>query len=90
MTDISDAYEAAYTIMLNLTSRGFWSKGFLRWKPDYIACSNYLVLKIYDNGKRCTFPHATNCSTKNTQTYLPYLRHTPNSKIIYRRSWMRG
>jgi hypothetical protein len=23
MTDISDAYEAAYTIMLNLTSRGF-------------------------------------------------------------------
>jgi len=57
MTDISDAYEAAYTSMLNLNRS--WIQGdFFVESPIILLVAIIWYLKIYDNGKYCTFPHA--------------------------------
>ena len=50
MTDISDAYESAYTIMLNL------NRSWIQKQGDFFAIIWFL--KIYEDGKYCTFPHA--------------------------------
>ena len=59
MTDISDAYESAYTIMLNL-NRSWIQKqgGFFVESPIILLAAIIWFLKIYENGKYCTFPHA--------------------------------
>ena len=74
MTDISDAYEASYTIMLNL-NRTWISEtgGFLRGVSYHSAFAAIIwYLKIYKNGIYCSFPHAVNCSTNPTQTCSPF------------------
>lgn len=59
MTDISDAYEAAYTIMLNLNRSWIQKQGdFFVESPIILLAAIIWYLKIYDNGKYCTFPHA--------------------------------
>ncbi|WP_165045794.1 TraM recognition domain-containing protein, partial [Dysgonomonas sp. ZJ709] len=59
MTDISDAYEAAYTIMLNLNRTWIQKQGdFFVESPIILLASMIWYLKIYQNGKYCTFPHA--------------------------------
>ncbi|GHT54466.1 conjugal transfer protein TraG [Bacteroidia bacterium] len=59
MTDISDAYEAAYTIMLNLNKTWIQKQGdFFVESPIILLASIVWYLKIYQNGKYCTFPHA--------------------------------
>ncbi|TWI20339.1 conjugal transfer protein MobC [Sphingobacterium siyangense] len=59
MTDISDAYEAAYTIMLNLNRSWIQKQGdFFVESPIILLAAIIWFLKIYDNGKFCTFPHA--------------------------------
>jgi len=59
MTDISDAYEAAYTIMLNLNRSWIQKQGdFFVESPIILLAAIIWFLKIYDNGKYCTFPHA--------------------------------
>ncbi|MBW7892711.1 MAG: YWFCY domain-containing protein [Chitinophagaceae bacterium] len=59
MTDISDAYEAAYTIMLNLNRSWITKQGdFFVESPIILLAAIIWFLKIYDNGKYCTFPHA--------------------------------
>lgn len=59
MTDISDAYEAAYTIMLNLNRTWIQKQGdFFVESPIILLASIIWYLKIYQNGKYCTFPHA--------------------------------
>jgi len=59
MTDISDAYEAAYTIMLNLNRSWIQKQGdFFVESPIILLAAIIWFLKIYDNGKHCTFPHA--------------------------------
>ena len=59
MTDISDAYESAYTIMLNL------NRSWIQKQGDFFVESSIILLaaiiwflKIYEKGKYCTFPHA--------------------------------
>lgn len=59
MTDISDAYEAAYTIMLNLNRSWIQKQGdFFVESPIILLAAIIWFLKIYDKGKYCTFPHA--------------------------------
>jgi hypothetical protein len=59
MTDISDAYEAAYTIMLNLNRSWIQKQGdFFVESPIILLAAIIWFLKIYENGKYCTFPHA--------------------------------
>jgi len=59
MTDISDAYESAYTIMLNLNKTWIQKQGdFFVESPIILLAAIIWYLKIYKNGKYCTFPHA--------------------------------
>jgi hypothetical protein len=59
MTDISDAYESAYTIMLNLNRTWIQKQGdFFVESPIILLAAIIWFLKIYENGKYCTFPHA--------------------------------
>lgn len=59
MTDISDAYEAAYTIMLNLNKTWIQKQGdFFVESPIILLAAIIWYLKIYENGRYCTFPHA--------------------------------
>ena len=59
MTDISDAYESAYTIMLNLNRSWIHKQGdFFVESPIILLAAIIWFLKIYENGKYCTFPHA--------------------------------
>lgn len=59
MTDISDAYESAYTIMLNLNRSWIQKQGdFFVESPIILLAAIIWFLKIYQNGKYCTFPHA--------------------------------
>ncbi|WP_458257292.1 conjugal transfer protein MobC [Sphingobacterium siyangense] len=59
MTDISDAYEASYTIMLNLNKTWIQKQGdFFVESPIILLAAIIWFLKIYENGKYCTFPHA--------------------------------
>ena len=55
MTDISDAY----TIMLNLNRSWIQKQGdFFVESPIILLAAVIWFLKIYENGKYCTFPHA--------------------------------
>ena len=59
MTDISDAYESAYTIMLNLNRTWIQKQGdFFVESPIILLAAIIWFLKIYQGGKYCTFPHA--------------------------------
>lgn len=58
MTDISDAYESAYTIMLNLNRNWITKQGdFFVESPIILLAAIIWFLKIYKDGKYCTFPH---------------------------------
>ena len=59
MSDISDAYESAYTIMLNLNRSWIQKQGdFFVESPIILLAAIIWFLKIYKGGKYCTFPHA--------------------------------
>ena len=59
MTDIADAYESAYTIMLNLNRSWIQKQGdFFVESPIILLAAIIWFLKIYEDGKYCTFPHA--------------------------------
>lgn len=59
MTDISDAYESAYTIMLNLNKTWIQKQGdFFVESPIILLAAIIWYLRIYKDGKYCTFPHA--------------------------------
>ncbi|EPH13390.1 hypothetical protein HMPREF9713_00719 [Myroides odoratimimus CCUG 12700] len=59
ITDISDAYESAYTIMLNLNRSWIQKQGdFFVESPIILLAAIIWFLKIYKNGKHCTFPHS--------------------------------
>ncbi len=58
MTDIADAYESAYTIMLNLNRSWVSKQGdFFVESPIILLAAIIWFLKIYEDGKYCTFPH---------------------------------
>lgn len=74
MTDISDAYEAAYTIMLNLNRSWIQKQGdFFVESPIILLAAIIWFLKIYDNGKYCTFPHAIELLNKKYEDIFTIL-----------------
>ncbi|WP_336616382.1 conjugal transfer protein MobC [Bacteroides acidifaciens] len=59
MADISDAYESAYTIMLNLNKTWIQKQGdFFVESPIILLAAIIWYLRIYRDGEYCTFPHA--------------------------------
>ncbi len=78
MTDISDAYEAAYTIMLNLNRSWIQKQGdFFVESPIILLAAIIWFLKIYDNGKHCTFPHAIELLNKKYSDVFTILTSYP-------------
>lgn len=65
MTDISDAYEASYTILLNLNRTWIEKQGdFFVESPIILLAAIIWYLKIFKNGIYCTFPHAVELLNK--------------------------
>jgi len=78
MTDISDAYEAAYTIMLNLNRSWIQKQGdFFVESPIILLAAIIWFLKIYENGKYCTFPHAIELLNKKYSDVFTILTSYP-------------
>lgn len=78
MTDISDAYESAYTIMLNLNKTWIQKQGdFFVESPIILLAAIIWYLKIYKNGKYCTFPHAIELLNRNYEDLFPILTSYP-------------
>jgi hypothetical protein len=78
MTDISDAYEAAYTIMLNLNRTWIQKQGdFFVESPIILLASIIWYLKIYKDGKYCTFPHAIELLNKQYADIFTILTSYP-------------
>lgn len=74
MTDISDAYEASYTIMLNLNKSWIQKQGdFFVESPIILLAAIIWYLKIYQDGKYCTFPHAIEFLNKRYEDIFPIL-----------------
>lgn len=74
MTDISDAYESAYTIMLNLNKTWIQKQGdFFVESPITLLTAIIWFLKIYENGAYCTFPHAIELLNANYETVFNIL-----------------
>ncbi len=79
MTDISDAYEAAYTIMLNLNRSWIQKQGdFFVESPIILLAAIIWYLKIYENGKYCTFPHAIELLNKKYADVFTILTSYPD------------
>ncbi|HFK5504989.1 conjugal transfer protein MobC [Elizabethkingia anophelis] len=79
VTDISDAYEAAYTIMLNLNRSWIQKQGdFFVESPIILLAAIIWYLKIYDNGKYCTFPHAIELLNKKYSEVFTILTSYPD------------
>lgn len=78
MTDISDAYEASYTIMLNLNRSWILKQGdFFVESPIILLASIIWYLKTYENGKYCTFPHAIELLNKKYADIFTILTSYP-------------
>ena len=78
MTDISDAYESAYTIMLNLNRTWIQKQGdFFVESPIILLAALIWYLKIYQNGKYCTFPHAIELLNRKYADIFPILTSYP-------------
>lgn len=79
MTDISDAYESAYTIMLNLNRSWIQKQGdFFVESPIILLAAIIWYLKIYDNGRYCTFPHAIELLNKKYADVFTILTSYPD------------
>lgn len=79
MTDISDAYEAAYTIMLNLNRSWIQKQGdFFVESPIILLAAIIWYLKIYEDGKYCTFPHAIELLNKKYADVFTILTSYPD------------
>ena len=79
MEDITDAYESAYTIMLNLNKTWVQKQGdFFVESPIILFASIIWYLKIYQNGKYCTFPHAIEFLNRRYEDIFPILTSYPD------------
>ena len=82
MEDISDAYEAAYTILLNLNRTWAQKQGdFFVESPIILLASIIWYLKRYDDDHPglncCTFPHAIEFLNKKYMDIFPILTSYP-------------
>ena len=78
MSDIADAYEASYTIMLNLNRSWISKQGdFFVESPIILLAAIIWYLRIYQGGKYCTFPHTIELLNKKYADVFTILRSYP-------------
>ncbi len=78
MSDIADAYESAYTIMLNLNKSWVSKQGdFFVESPIVLFAAIIWYLRIYKGGKYCTFPHAIELLNRRYEDLFPILTSYP-------------
>ena len=94
MEDITDAYESAYTIMLNLNKTWVQKQGdFFVESPIILFAAIIWYLKIYHNGKYCTFPHAIEFLNRRYEDIFPILTSYPeleNYLSPFMDAWLGG
>ena len=94
MSDIADAYESAYVIMLNLNRTWIQKQGdFFVESPIVLFAAIIWYLKIYENGKYCTFPHAIELLNKpysDIFTILSSYRELENYLSPFMDAWKGG
>jgi DNA-binding transcriptional regulator YbjK len=94
MNDISDAYESAYTIMLNLNRTWVQKQGdFFVESPIILFAAIIWYLRIYRDGKYCTFPHAIEFLNKRYEDIFPILTSYPeleNYLSPFMDAWLGG
>ncbi|MDR1919232.1 MAG: YWFCY domain-containing protein [Tannerellaceae bacterium] len=94
MSDISDAYESAYTIMLNLNKTWVQKQGdFFVESPIILFAAIIWYLRIYADGKYCTFPHAIEFLNKRYEDIFPILTSYPeleNYLSPFMDAWLGG
>ena len=94
MTDISDAYESAYTIMLNLNKTWVQKQGdFFVESPIILFAAVIWFLRIYDKGRYCSFPHAIEFLNKRYEDIFPILTSYPeleNYLSPFMDAWLGG
>ena len=94
MTDIADAYESAYTIMLNLNKSWVQKQGdFFVESPIILFAAIIWYLKIYQNGRYCTFPHAIEFLNRRYEDIFPILTSYPeleNYLSPFMDAWLGG
>ena len=79
MVDISDAYESAYTIMLNLNKTWIQKQGdFFVESPIILLAAIIWYLRIYKDGKYCTFPHTIEFLNKQYADIFTILTSYPS------------
>ena len=78
MSDIADAYEASYTIMLNLNRSWIQKQGdFFVESPIILLAAIIWYLRIYQGGRFCSFPHAIEFLNKKYADIFTILRSYP-------------
>ena len=92
MTDISDAYESAYTIMLNLNKTWVQKQGdFFRGIPHNPFGVNYLVSPHLSGWKILYVPSCHRISEQTVRRYFPHSHLIPGAgKLSQSPLWMRG
>lgn len=94
MNDIADAYESAYTIMLNLNRTWVQKQGdFFVESPIILFAAVIWYLRIYQDGKYCTFPHAIEFLNKRYEDIFPILTSYPeleNYLSPFMDAWLGG
>ena len=94
MSDISDAYESAYTIMLNLNKTWVQKQGdFFVESPIILFAAIIWYLRIYKDGQYCTFPHAIEFLNKRYEDIFPILTSYPeleNYLSPFMDAWLSG
>ena len=94
MSDIADAYESAYTIMLNLNRSWVQKQGdFFVESPIVLFAAIIWYLRIFENGKYCTFPHAIEFLCRRYEDIFPILTSYPeleNYLSPFMDAWLGG
>ena len=94
MSDISDAYESAYTIMLNLNKTWVQKQGdFFVESPIVLFTAIIWYLRIFEDGRYCTFPHAIEFLCRKYEDIFPILTSYPeleNYLSPFMDAWLGG
>lgn len=94
LTDIADAYESAYVTMLNLNKTWIQKQGdFFVESPIILLAAIIWFLKLYDNGRYCTFPHAIELLNKKYSDVFTILTSYPeleNYLSPFMDAWLGG
>lgn len=94
MDDISDAYESSYTIMMNLNRTWVSKQGdFFTESPIILFAAIIWYLRIYKDGKYCTFPHAIEFLNKPYEKIFPIMTSYPeleNYLSPFMDAWLGG